>query len=217
MSDYQSQRWLGFLQRKLGWLAIPNIALLIVTLQVLGFFSIFMDQVWFERLALLPDAVKAGEVWRVITWLALPLSLSPLWLLFALWFLYFTLDLIESQWGAFRTTLYVLVSIVVTVAFSLIFDFPVGSAQDFVSSLFLAAAALYPNLEIRIYFAIPVKMKFLGWITLAYVGYRLFFSSWMGRAYILAIYSNYVLFFGPAVISSLKAWNRRRSFRGKLR
>jgi membrane associated rhomboid family serine protease len=216
VSDLQPQRWLKFLEKKLGWLAVPGIALLFVTLQALGFLCILSDQAWYERLALVPEAVKAGEYWRLLTFLALPLSLSPLWLFFALWFLYFTINLIESQWGSFRTTLYVLVSIIVTITFSLIFNFPVGSAQDFVSSLFLASAALFPNLEIRVYFAIPVKMKFLGWLALGWVVVRFAGSNLYGRLYLLAIYSNYLVFFGPAVISSLKAAYRRWSFRRKL-
>lgn len=217
MADGQTQRWLRTLERKLGWIAIPNIALIFTTLQVLGFFCVYSDPIWYGRLALLPEAVKAGELWRLVTFLALPLTLSPLWLIFAVMFLYFTINLIESHWGAFRTTLYFLVSILVTIAFSLAFDFPVESAQDFSSSLFLAAAALYPDLEIRIWLAIPVKMKVLGWLTLAYLAFRLLGTGWMGRLYLLAIYSNYALFFGPAAVSSLKAWNRRRSFRSKLR
>ena len=66
-----------------------------------------------------------GSVWWLIvsigvlvTFLALPLSLSPIWAIFVLGFIYFTLNSIESRWGSFRTTLYVLISILFTIAFS---------------------------------------------------------------------------------------------------
>ena len=49
----------------------------------------------------------------------------------------------------------------VTIVFSLVFQYPITSAQDLVSSLFIAAAALYPELEVRLYFALPV-MNLLG-------------------------------------------------------
>ena len=209
--------WLNLLERRLGWIAVPHLAILFVTLQAMGFLFVAMDPAWLARLMLIPEAVRAGEAWRVVTFLALPLSMSPLWLIFALWFSYFTFNLIESEWGAFRTTLYVLVYLVVTILFSFGFDYPVTSVQSFATSMFLAAAALYPDLELRLYLAIPVKMKVLGWLSLALVGLQFVQVGWLGRFYLLAVYSNYLLFFGPAAFSSFRAWQRRRSFRAGTR
>lgn len=211
-------KWLQWASRRLRFLAVPNIAVIFITLQALGFLSVLADPAWFGRLVLDPGAVLDGQVWRLITFLALPLSLSIIWFAFAMWFLYFVINLIESEWGDFKTTLYFLVSIVVTIAFSFLSGFPITQVNDFSSTLFLAAAALYPEMEIRLYFAIPVKLKWLGWLTLAYFVFRLLTAgSLMSRLYLLAIYSNYLVFFGPALIDSAKAWNRRRQFRGKLR
>lgn len=210
-------RWLSYLSRRLSWLAIPNIAILFVTLQALGFVFALLDPIWLGRLALFPEMVRQGELWRVVTFLALPLSMSPLWMLFTLFFLYFILDSIESQWGPFKTTLYTLVSIVLTVAFSMASGYPVTQVSDFTSSLFLAAAALFPNYEIRVYFFIPVKMKFLGWLALAFVALRLVQGSWADRLFILTIYSNYLLFFGPSLVFRVKEWKRRRDYRAKWR
>ena len=213
----QDPNWLRYLSRHLRWLAVPNLAVIIVTLQALGFLFVLSDPVWFERLALIPERVLQGEVWRLITFLALPLSLSPLWMIFSLWFLYFILNLIESEWGDFKTTLYVLVSLVLTIVFSFVFGYPVTQVSDFTSTLFLAAAALYPNFEIRMYFVIPVKMKYLGWLALAFVGLRLIQGGWIDRLFLITIYSNYLVFFGPMVASRIKDWNRRRNYKAKLR
>lgn len=214
----QDPKWLQQLSRHMRWLAVPNIAVIFITLQVLGFLSILTDPVWFERLLLDPGLVLDGQVWRLITFLALPLSTSPLWMIFALWFLYFVITLIESQWGDFKTTLYFLVSIVVTIVFSLLSGYPVAQVQDFSSTLFLAAATLFPEMEIRLYFALPVKMKWLGWLTLGYFAFRLVGAgSFMSRLYLLAIYSNYLLFFGPALVDRARQWKRQRAFRGKFR
>jgi membrane associated rhomboid family serine protease len=210
-------RWLDRLERRLGWVAVPNIAVLLVTLQALGFLCALSDPIWIERLALIPQLVLAGEAWRVLTWLAIPLSFSPIWLFFVLWFLYFILNLIENEWGAFKTTLYVLVSIVVTVAYSLAFGYPVLEASNFESSLFLASAALYPEMEVRLFFAIPVKVKWLGWLTGAFIIYRFAMGDWLDRFYLLAIYSGYLLFFGPAQLERARLAIRRRKFRSKFR
>jgi membrane associated rhomboid family serine protease len=205
-------RWLDKLERKMGWLGVPNIAVLFVTLQALGFFMVSTNPMWRETLALYPDRVMAGEFWRVVTFLALPVTTSLLWVIFSLWFLYFILNAIENEWGDFRTTVYVLVSILVTIAFSFAFDFPIMDVSDFQSSLFLAAATLFPEYEINLYMVFPVKMKWMGWLSLAYVGYRFIGYGLLGKLYLIAIYSNYLVFFGPAMVASARQYARRKKF-----
>ena len=162
MFESQDPSWLRFLSRRLQWLGIPNIAAVFVGLQVLGFFFVYSNPGGIEHLALIPSLVLRGEVWRLVSFLGIPLSMSPLWMIFALWFEYFILNAIESQWGDFKTTFYIIMSLVLTILFSMFFDYPITGLSDFTSTLFLAAAALFPEFEIQIYFLIPVKMKYLG-------------------------------------------------------
>ena len=216
MISGQTPAWLRFLERRCSWLAIPNIAVLFVTLQGLGYLMVMSDPIWVERLALFPDRVLQGEFWRLVTFLALPVSLSPLWVLFALWFLYFILQSIEATWGAFKTTFYILFSILVTIAYSFAFQYPITQVTDFESTLFLAAAALFPESQISLFMILPVKMKWLAWLTLALLLIRLFQADWIERGYILAIYSSYLLFFGPAALERIKQFIRRERFRRKM-
>jgi hypothetical protein len=210
--------WLRWLERRASWLAIPNIALLIVTLQALGFFMVMSDPEWAMRLALLPDAVlRSGEWWRLITFLALPISQDPFWVILALWFLWFLLGTIESEWGAFRTTFYVLVSVLLTIGYSLGTGYPVTQVGHFESTLFLAAALLYPEMEIRIFFVIPAKMKWLAWITGALAAWAFLKGGRMDRAYLAVVYSNFLLFFGPVLLGTVRAAIRRSVYRRKLR
>jgi membrane associated rhomboid family serine protease len=209
-------KWLRFLEKHLPWIAVPHLAIIFITLQVLGFLLAFTDPVWISRMALFPASVQMGEWWRLVTFLAIPLSMSPIWILFSLWFLYYIFNTLEGEWGAFKTTLYTLVSIVLTIAFSLMFEYPVFQVSDFTSTLFLAVAALYPEQEIQVYMILPVKMKYLGYLSLAYLGYRLFQGSWMDKAFLLTIYSNYFLFFGPALVGRIRQWKRQRDYRSRL-
>ncbi|MGK5083857.1 hypothetical protein WDW37_11195 [Bdellovibrionota bacterium FG-1] len=217
LSTDASPRWLRFLERKLGWLAVPHIAVLFITLQALGFVMVNLDPLWVARLALIPEAVTHGEIWRLVTFLALPLSLHPLWVIFALWFLYFIINTIENEWGAFKTTLYVLISIVVTIIFSMLTGYPITEVADFESTLFLAAAALFPETEIQLFFVVPVKIKWLAWFALAGIGWKFLQADWLERFFMLAIYSNCLVFFGPSLISQLRQTIRREQFRRKMR
>lgn len=204
----QVPRWLDRLERPLGWIAIPNLALILVSLQGMGFLMMMSDPSWVLRLALDPQAVMRGEVWRLITFLALPISTSPLWIVIALWFLWFLLDAIEESWGAFRTTFYVLMSWVLTVGFSLVFDFPVTSVQHLESTLFLAAACLFPEMEVSLFFLVPVKMKWLAWLNALMVGLALWRADWVERLYLGVVYSNFLVFFWPALISEIRRRGR---------
>jgi len=210
-------RWLTRAEKYLGWLAIPRIALLVVTMQAAGFFLVSTDSVWVERLALIPEAVMAGEAWRLITWLALPLSTSPFWVLFTLWFLWFIINTIEDQWGAFKTTFYILFSMGVTIAYSMATGYPVVQAGHFQSTLFLAAAALFPEFQVMLFFVVPVKLKWLALLTIVFLGLEFIQGNWLSRFHMLSMLSGYILFFGPATLQRLKFMIRRRQYRNKLR
>ncbi len=217
MNGPGAPKWLRKLERPLGWIALPNIALIVVTLQGLGFLMVASDPAWAVRLALVPEAVKMGEWWRLVTFLALPLSDDPIWVLFALWFLWFLLGALESAWGAFRTTFYVVFSLALTVAFSFAFDYPITDVRHFESTLFLAAAALFPEMEVRLFMIFPVKMKWLSWLNGLMVGWNLVQAGWVERLYLGVVYSSFLLFFGPAFLASLHHRARREAFRRKMR
>jgi len=218
MNFEQSPKWLRQLERAMPWLAIPRISIILITLQAFGFLLISSDPTWATRLALFPDRVlQQGEWWRLVTYLSMPLSMGIIWMVFACWFLYAMLDWLENEWGSFKTTFYILVSIVLTIAFSLVFSYPVYDVSDFNSTLFLAAASLFPEQEISIFGIIPVKMKYMAYLAAAFILYRLFGGSWMDRFFMLVIYSNYLLFFGPAMLSKLRDWKRRRDYKNKFR
>ena len=209
----QTPRWIDRLERLTPGLGIPNLALYLVGAQALGFLLALFDQRVLELLVLIPHLVLKGELWRLITFLAMPLSLSPLWMVFVLYFIYFIVNGIEEEWGEFRTTLYVLVAVLLTVAFSFTFSFPIFGVRELESTLFLAAATIAPEYQILLFFVIPVKMKWLAWLTAAYIIWALIFSTWLSRLYLLTMYANYLLFFGPYFLGRLKAFYRREKFR----
>jgi hypothetical protein len=213
----KGSNWLGKLERRMRWLAIPNIAGLLVGLQFVGFVLVHSDPEWWWRLALVPEMILQGEIWRLVSFLALPVSSSPFWILFVLWFLYFIVEGIESAWGSFRTTLYVLLSVLLTICFSLAFGAPIASVADLHSTLFLAAAALSPQTEVLLFFFVPVKFLWLAWATAAFILWRLATGSWLDRLYLLLIYFNYLLFFGPYHYGQVKQYYRRWAFKRQMR
>jgi phosphatidylserine synthase len=136
-----------------------------------------------------------------------------LWAAIILYFIYFIVNGIEEEWGEFRTTLYVLVAVVLTIAFSFVFSFPIWSVSEFQSTLFLAAATIAPDYQILLFFVLPVKMKWLAWLTVAYIVLALIVGPWVHRLYLVTMYANYLVFFGPYFVGRLKAFYRREKFK----
>jgi hypothetical protein len=208
----QTPKWIDRLERLMPGLGIPNLALYLIGAQAFGFLVIWAEPHAWQLLILDPYMVLRGELWRLVTFMAMPLSMSPLWMLFVLYFLYFIINGLEEEWGEFRTTLYVLVGVVLTIAFSFAFDFPIWSVRELQSTLFLAAATIAPEYQITIWFVLPVKMKWLAWISVAFIIWELINGAWLGRLYLLVMYANYLLFFGPYFIGRVRAFYRRRKF-----
>jgi hypothetical protein len=209
----QTPRWIDRLERIMPGLGIPNLALYLVGAQALGFLLVLFDKRLLSLLVLIPSLVLKGELWRLVTFLAMPLSLNPLWMVIILSFLYFIVNGVEEEWGEFRTTLYVLVAVVLTIAFSFAFNFPIFGVGELESTLFLAAATIAPEYQILLFFVIPVKMKWLAWLAAAYIIWALIVGMWLDRLYLLTMYANYLLFFGPYFMGRLNAFYRREKFK----
>jgi len=167
-----------------------------------------------------PGRVRQGEVWRLVTYIFIPQTLSPWWILFALWFLWWIGDGLERAWGAFRLTLYFLVGMIGTTAAAFFFGSNFSNSMLLVS-LFFAFASLYPDEVIYVLFILPVKIKWLAWVSGAFMLFGFFVNSNSYRAALLVALSNYLTFFGPEFIYQARhrhdASVRRRRFESDSR
>src|ERR1700712_4877169 len=101
------------LERRIGFIAIPGLIRIVVTFNVLVFGLILLtssgsaDQPGFDSYLTLNMArVRAGEVWRLVTYIFVPQTQHFLFVVMALYFLWFIGDGLEQAWGAFRLTIY---------------------------------------------------------------------------------------------------------------
>src|SRR5580704_7946771 len=152
----QTPRWIDWLDRRMPGFGIPNLALYLVGAQVGGFFLTLANPSTERLLELDPSLVLKGEVWRLITFLAQPVASGALWMVFALYFLYFIVNGLEEAWGEFRTTLYVLAGVLFTIAFAFMFHVRIGRSVELGTTLFLAAATVAPDFQILLFFVLPV-------------------------------------------------------------
>lgn len=211
--------WFDKLERKYGNLAIKNLMNYLVGLNGLAFLLTYIDPTYTSKLILNPALVMQGQIWRLITYIFIPPSLSVLWLIFALYFYYMIGTGLEQEWGSFRFNLYYLLGMIGTT----IVSFALGTSltNSYLNlSLFLAFARIYPNYEILLFFILPVKMKYLALLNWIFIGYTVIFQPLPYKLAAVVSIINYFIFFGKDIVTRTKtnrqAYHNRRKFNANV-
>ena len=191
------------LERRFGVLGIPGLPRILVGFGALVFGLAWLLPGYISMLTLDPSKIRHGEVWRLVTYIFIPQSTSPLWVIFALWFLWWVGEGLERAWGSFRLTLYFLVGMIGTTIAAFFFGSNFSNSM-LLMSLFLAFAHFYPEEIIYILFILPVRIKWLAWIAGAFLLLGFFVNSNSYRASLVAALANYLIFFGPEFFSRAK-------------
>lgn len=146
------------------------------------------------RLTLDIDAVARGELWRLVTWALMTPSTSWIWILFVLMMYHMIGTQLEAHWGAFRYQVYLLAGFVFTLLGAVLTGVPATNGY-LLLSLFLAFATLWPDFQFLIFFILPVRVKWLAWLSGAGLVFSVATSpGWTKLLPILAV-GNYFLFF----------------------
>ncbi len=208
-------RWLDTLERRFGFLGIPGLIRIVVAFSALVFLLVRLNPDFISALDLNPERLRHGEIWRLVTYIFIPQTFSFLWIIFVLWFLWFIGEGLERAWGAFRLTLYFLVGMIGTTAAALFFGSYFSNTM-LIASLFYAFARFYPDQVIYVLFILPVKIKWVAWVSAAFLLLGTFLNSNSYRMATVAALSNYLIFFGPEIVYEARhrheVSTRRRRF-----
>ena len=168
--------------------------------------TLLYSLLFFDRTAILH-----GQIWRIVSFVFLPESLNPISMLFWLYLYWMLGSSLESYWGGFRFNVYYFSGVI----FAIIAGFITGyvTNQYLNLSLFLAIAILNPNMQLLLFFFIPVKMKWLGWLYAALLLYNFIFNGWNTRIVIVISLLNIALFFGGDFYRKIRDRFRYRKVR----
>lgn len=189
--------------------------LLVYFLSILGNVNLSLS------LALIPSRVFSGEIWRLISYIFIPPTFNPLWLIIILMFYYYIGKGLEEYWGTFKFNLYYFTGVFIGTAISLIFNIPVVGVSDLNMSLFLAYAVLNPENIVYFFMILPIKMKYAAIFILSILGYRFFTASaWQIRVIIIGPIINFIIFFLPIYLKNtkkdVKSRVRKQAFEAKV-
>ena len=177
------------LRRKLEKYAIPNLTLYLIICYGIGYLMQYLVPAGYQYLMLDPFLVLKGQVWRLVTWILIPPDSSNIFFVLITLYLYYSLGgLLERIWGTYKYNVYLFSGLLFTIlgAFVLcgysvlmgaqptmytgLYLLNNGSAVYFGQfstyyinmSIFLACAAIIPDVQVLLMFIFPIKVKWLG-------------------------------------------------------
>ena len=205
--------FLNKMERKFGRYAIHNLTKYMIGCYAIGYILLYAGNLFgfsiTGYLTLSPYHILHGQIWRIVSWLLIPPPTSNLVFVLIMLLFYYSLgETLERTWGAFRYNVYILGGVLFTVIGAFLLYFMMG-ANPFLSmaysmafstyyinlSIFLAFAANYPDMQVLFMMIIPVKMKWLAVLDIAYLLYDMVKGGWGIRTVILASLLNFIIYF----------------------
>lgn len=206
------------LERKFRRFTISNLMLYIVAAMGIVFVVDFLPLAGLSVSSLLVfnrQLILQGQIWRLISFIFLPPSASPIFILFSLYFYWLMGGSLENRWGSFKFNLFYLCGIIGTILSGMITGYATNAYLNL--SLFFAFAILYPNVEMTLFFMLPIKVKYLAYVNAAFFLYSFVTVSLADKAALIVSLLNILLFFGRDFLNLIKQWQRRRQFRDAWR
>ena len=195
---------------------IPNLMKIIVFGQIAVYLVNMLTYVMFAQnfvgyLQFVPALILNGQVWRLVTWVVVPNASSPFMLLLTCYFYYWIAAMLEREWGTARFTLFYLGGMVLSVVLGMALGLGQMNLTHTIASLnlsyylnlsiFLVLSVLYGEMQVLLFFMVPVKMKWMALIdvVLVIVDMAGFVQSglWMLALVPLASFINFFIFTWP--------------------
>lgn len=194
------------LERKFQKYAISNLTIYIIFTYVIGYcIQMFAPNVM-GYLYLDMSQVLEGQVWRLVSWILIPPTGLSVFTILSLFFYYWVGRSLENTIGDFAYNLFIFGGIIlseIASVLSYLVPFLFGKDPFIFSpmtyylclSSFLMFALHYPEMEIRISFILPVKMKWLAILDAAYLLVLFIMGPGGIRIMILANFANLLIYY----------------------
>lgn len=192
------------LERKIGKYAVPQLTKYMILTYIIGYILYFIEMAGvpvIEYILLSPEKILHGQIWRLFTWVFMPPTAPGIFTIIMLFFYYQIGSALEQTWGDFKYNLYIFSGLLLMlIGAFLLYAFGHKVDGMFTTyyinmSIFLAFAACYPNMQVMLYFLIPLKIKYLAFVDVAFLVYQALVSSWPERVSIIVSLLNFLIFF----------------------
>ena len=190
-------------EKRFGRYAVSSLSLKLVVLYIVGYVLYFVQPAVFSLLTLDVSAILHGQIWRLVSWLLVPPDAGTNYFFVAI-MLYFyynlrisglsgaDLEYVSRLGASYFSTYYINMSI------------------------FLAFALTFPEAQVYLFFILPLKVKYLGWIDVGFLVLSMISGNSAERFVIAAALLNVLLLFMRSrnwMSYSPGEMRRRRQFR----
>ena len=190
---------------------VPNLMLYIVIISLAVWLLSIMDpsKTLMSFFVFSPERILKGEVWRLISFIFVPQSLS-FWELLFFYFYYWIGNVLEKEWGTPRFNIFLISGVLLTAVYGFIIYFitkqSIAVTTYFIYlSMFFSFATLFPDVQVLFMFIIPIKVKWLAYLDAAFFLLSMLTQSFPFNLLPLVAVLNYLVFFGDDLFSSLRS------------
>ncbi len=190
---------------------VPNLMLYIVIISLAVWLLSIMDpsKTLMSFFVFSPERILKGEVWRLVSFIFVPQSLS-FWELLFFYFYYWIGNVLEKEWGTPRFNIFLISGVLLTAVYGFIIYFitkqSIAVTTYFIYlSMFFSFATLFPDVQVLFMFIIPIKVKWLAYLDAAFFLLSMLTQSFPFNLLPLVAVLNYLVFFGDDLFSSLRS------------
>lgn len=189
---------------RFGAFPLKNITWGIIVGQVITYITLTFYPGLLGFMELQGSKVISGELWRLCTFLIVPIGSSPIWVVLQWYAMYLFGTALEQVWGAFRFFLYLFVGYVATLIGALIIPDSIFTNAYVFGSLFLAFAYLNPEFTVYVFFIVPVKVKWLAYLTWFGLVLSFLTGGASSRIQTMLLVANFLTFFGRDIMRYIR-------------
>ncbi len=136
--------------------------------------------------------ILRGEVWRLFTFIFVPTSTNPFYLLLSCYVIFWTGQMLEREWGTAKFNLFYLCGVLWSIAGGMF----LGSISIYYIhlSFFLVIATMYSEMQVLFMLVVPVKMKWLALLDVALILLNALEQGWVVILLAIPSFINYFIF-----------------------
>lgn len=164
--------------------------------------------------------IMKGEIWRVITFIFVPESSANLIMMaIGLYFDWLMGDMLQSHWGTLRFTIFYTAGMLGAVIGGCITGY--ATAYYLNMSLMLAMACIYPDMQLRLYGMINLKLKWLALLSLLMMVLPMIsamrYIGWQQPLAMALSLINVLIFFADRLLERFRTMRRHQQWKKNWR
>jgi hypothetical protein len=186
---------------------IPNLMKYVCIANVIFWLLGVVNPVLLSYLRFDPYLVLHGQVWRIVTFALYPPSTGMLAFI-AFYFYYWIGSTLEQYWGTPKFNVYFFSGLVLTLLYGFVIYFITGlriqlNAEYVYLSMFFSFAAMFPDMQVLLFFVIPIKMKWLALVDAAFFVLGVVTTAFPVNLLPIVAVLNFFVFCGGELLRSL--------------